>query len=173
MVQTCLCICILNPSLLFVYIWSFTFLEAKTFIPKPFFGQNLFSMRTSLERNLRFLVAPVWLDSPSIEKKFGKGSFDYKGKTPLNWCLNWIGEREKVLKFFFLFSSITSKKSCEIHLQRNCMRSRFFCRFGIFSRLLTQLQGCQIVLATIYQNGKYIPSNQKIYQMALQYTNWH
>jgi hypothetical protein len=30
-------------------------------------------------------------------------------------------------------------------------------------------QGCQILLATTYQNGKNIPNNQQIYQMAIRY----
>jgi hypothetical protein len=33
-------------------------------------------------------------------------------------------------------------------------------------------QGCQIFLATTYQNGKSIPNNHKKYQMATKYTKW-
>jgi hypothetical protein len=31
-------------------------------------------------------------------------------------------------------------------------------------------QGCQIFLGTMYQNGKNIPDNPEIYQMATKYT---
>jgi Tfp pilus assembly protein PilF len=34
------------------------------------------------------------------------------------------------------------------------------------------LQGCQIFLATTYQNGKNTPNSQKIYQMAIKYGSW-
>jgi hypothetical protein len=33
-------------------------------------------------------------------------------------------------------------------------------------------QGCQIFLATKYQNGKYITNNQKINHLAIKYTKW-
>jgi hypothetical protein len=33
-------------------------------------------------------------------------------------------------------------------------------------------QGCQIFLGTTYQNGKNIPKNHKIYQMATEYIKW-
>jgi hypothetical protein len=32
-------------------------------------------------------------------------------------------------------------------------------------------QGCQIFLITTYQNGKNVPNNHKIYQMAVQYVD--
>jgi hypothetical protein len=33
-------------------------------------------------------------------------------------------------------------------------------------------QGCQMFLATTYQNGKNIPNDQKMNQMAIKYTKW-
>jgi hypothetical protein len=44
------------------------------------------------------------------------------------------------------------------------------CRNEWSQRLLLCTQGCQIFIATAYQNGKNIPNNQKIYQMAIKYT---
>jgi hypothetical protein len=35
-----------------------------------------------------------------------------------------------------------------------------------------RLQSCQIFLSTTYQNGKNIPNNHEIYQMATKYTKW-
>jgi hypothetical protein len=48
----------------------------------------------------------------------------------------------------------------------------FFC-FGrlyvILSKASREKQGCQIFLGTTYQNGKNIPNDHKIYQMAINY----
>jgi hypothetical protein len=33
-------------------------------------------------------------------------------------------------------------------------------------------QGCQIFLGSTYQNGKNIPNDHKIYQMAIQFNKW-
>jgi hypothetical protein len=33
-------------------------------------------------------------------------------------------------------------------------------------------QGCQIFLDAIYQNGKNIPDDHKLYQMAVKYSKW-
>jgi hypothetical protein len=37
---------------------------------------------------------------------------------------------------------------------------------------MSEHQGCQIFLGTTYQNGKNIPKDHKIYQMATKYTKW-
>jgi hypothetical protein len=39
-------------------------------------------------------------------------------------------------------------------------------------RVRSDEQGCQIFLGTIYQNGKNIPNEPKIYKMILKYTKW-
>jgi hypothetical protein len=33
-------------------------------------------------------------------------------------------------------------------------------------------QGCQIFIGATYQNGKNIPNDHKIYQMAIQFNKW-
>jgi hypothetical protein len=35
---------------------------------------------------------------------------------------------------------------------------------------IRRVQGCQIYLGTTYQNGKNIPNDHKMYQMAVKYT---
>jgi hypothetical protein len=42
--------------------------------------------------------------------------------------------------------------------------------FTIGTKISTGSQGCQIFLGTTYQNGKTIPNNLKISQMATKYT---
>jgi hypothetical protein len=46
-------------------------------------------------------------------------------------------------------------------MNENCFKTKLF-RVHRFYR-----QGCQILLGTIYQNGKKLPNDHKIYQVAI------
>jgi hypothetical protein len=68
------------------------------------------------------------------------------------------------------FAQILSRKFCQ---NNSAERKVFGGNRGVgSSRESDGYQGCQIFLATTYQNGKNVPNNQKMYQITRKCTKW-